>query len=168
MKYRAPLATDASSLAAIAIEVWTGTYLKNGVNGFFADYVLSEFTTAKFEALINDPRHLIVVCEDAGGITGFIRVAPDSPAPVPGCADVEITTLYVQPRHHGQGIGKKLLNLAAQHCRDEGIAGLWLATNAENTPAIAFYLRYGFAQVGETHFTIADQAYPNNVYAITL
>ena len=155
---RPAIAEDASSLAAIAVEVWIGTYLRNGVNGFFADFALDAFTPAKFAALIDDPHQIIIVCEDAEGITGFIRVAQDTPAPVQGCPDTEIATLYVQPRHHGKGIGKALLKLAVQQCRAAGHAGLWLATNAENTPAIAFYLSQGFTHVGETHFRIAVSA----------
>jgi methyl coenzyme M reductase alpha subunit len=45
---------DASSLAALSIEVWIGTYLRNGVSKFFADYALSTFTTQIFEAFIDD------------------------------------------------------------------------------------------------------------------
>lgn len=77
---------------------------------------------------------------------------------------MEIATFYVQPRHHGKGIGKRLLSAAFAHCRDAGEKSLWLATNAENAPAIAFYLAQGFDQVGETSFCIEDKAYLNNVY----
>ena len=46
---------DASSLAAVGIEVWLNTYLREGVSPFFADYVLSEFTAQKFRDSIGDP-----------------------------------------------------------------------------------------------------------------
>ncbi|WP_311202217.1 hypothetical protein [Leisingera sp. S132] len=32
---------DCSSLAALSIEVWAGTYLRNGISAHFADYVLA-------------------------------------------------------------------------------------------------------------------------------
>ena len=32
---------DASSLAAVSIEVWVNTYLRDGVSPVFADYVLA-------------------------------------------------------------------------------------------------------------------------------
>lgn len=165
MALRAPDISDASSIAAISIEVWVGTYLKRGVNGFFADYVLEQFTAAKIAAQIDDPDRFILVSENAEGIDGFICVASSSVAPVEGCSDVEIATFYVQPRHHGKGIGTQLLKAALDHCRACNAGSVWLATNAENDPAIAFYLSQGFEKVGETHFRIGDEGYLNNVYA---
>lgn len=160
--------SDASSLAALSVEVWVGTYLKSGVSGFFADFVLAEFTAEKMAALIRDPGQFILVSQNRDGIDGYVRVAHGSAAPVDGCSDLEIATFYVQPRHHGTGIGKRLLGAALDHCRAAGGASVWLTTNAENDPAIAFYLRQGFEQVGETHFRIGDQGYLNNVYRLAL
>ncbi|WP_037307967.1 GNAT family N-acetyltransferase [Ruegeria halocynthiae] len=156
---------DAPSIAAISIEVWIGTYLKRGVNAVFAEYALREFTSAKIAGLISDPAQFMLVSENDEGIDGFIRLSSASKAPVRGCSDTEISTFYVQPRHHGKGIGKRLLNAALQQCRDRGVTSVWLATNAENDPAIAFYLKQGFQHVGETHFRLNDGRYLNNVYA---
>lgn len=168
MTLRKPTTSDASSIAAISIEVWIGTYLKRGVNAFFADYALAEFTPSKIEKLILDPGQFILVSENEEGIDGFIRLSSASKAPVPGCSEMEISTFYVQPRHQGKGIGKHLLDAALQHCHENRIQSVWLTTNAENDPAIAFYLARGFEQVGETHFRIGDQGYLNNVYSYRL
>ena len=159
MNIRAAEITDASSLAAISVEVWLGTYLREGVNAFFADYVLEEFTTAKFETILSDPSEAIWVSENMTGIDGFMRVTNGKAAPVAGCSDVELTTLYVQGRHQGKGIGLALLKQALT------LGDLWLTTNAENEPAIAFYLAQGFAIVGEAHFKIQNEAYLNHVIA---
>ena len=165
MTLRKPHVSDASSIAAISIEVWIGTYLKQGVSAFFADYALDEFTPRKTEALISDPSQFILVSENEDGIDGFIRVSTESKAPVRGCSEVEISTFYVQPRHHGKGIGKRLLNAALKYAREKEVGSVWLTTNAENSPAIAFYLAQGFEHVGETHFRIEDEGYLNNVYS---
>ncbi|KNG93392.1 GCN5 family acetyltransferase [Pseudaestuariivita atlantica] len=168
MVFRLANDSDASSIAAISIEVWVGTYLKNGVSAFFADYALQEFTVEKTSRLIRDPDQFMLVSENSEGLDGFIRVSANSPAPVSGCSEVEISTFYVQPRHHGKGIGTCLLSAALDHCRDASVGSVWLATNAENDPAIAFYLAAGFEHVGETHFRIGDQGYLNNVYRLSL
>ena len=161
MTQRLATLSDASSLAAISLEVWVGTYLRDGVNGFFADYALAEFTAPKMRALIEDPKELILVSQNKTGIDGFIRLSTDSQAPVVGGSDCEVTTLYVQPRHHGKGIGKRLLSQALARCEARAV---WLKVNAENTPAIAFYQAQGFEEIGETAFRIDDQAYLNKVY----
>ncbi len=164
MPLRPATIADASSIAAISIETWLSTYLKRGVSAFFADYVLDTFTTAKTERLITDPAQFILLSENADGLDGFIRLTLGAAAPVTGCSDAEIATLYVQPRHHGKGIGKMLLQAAVDHARAVGIASLWLTTNAENLPAIAFYRAQGFTHIGDTHFRIGAQGYLNHVY----
>ncbi len=164
MTLRRSRLSDASSIAAISIEVWLGTYIKKGVSAFFADYALTEFTTAKTKALISDPSQFILVSENEDGIDGFMRISDGCKAPVEGCSKMEISTLYVQPRHHGKGIGKRLLTGAFEYAKQTNSTSVWLTTNAENTPAISFYLSQGFEHVGETHFCIQDKTYLNNVY----
>ncbi|MEM1236455.1 MAG: GNAT family N-acetyltransferase [Pseudomonadota bacterium] len=160
LSLRPAVAGDASVLAALSIEVWLSTYIKRGITPEFADYVLSAHTAEHFEALIADPAQRIVVSENVEGIDGFVRVAEGCPDPVAGDVTVEIATLYVQPRHHGRGVGKALLAAAL-----EGQTGpVWVATNSENTPAIEFYLRNGFTRIGVTHFTLGEAAYPNDVF----
>lgn len=168
MTLRQARISDASSIAALSIEVWIGTYLKHGVAGFFADYALAEFTTAKTEILLRDPAQVTVVSQADQGINGFVRLSTGRTAPVAGCSDTEISTLYVQPRHHGKGIGTRLLEAALRHCRETAVPSVWLTTNAENDPAIAFYRAQGFEQIGQTHFRIGNEGYLNNVYRYVL
>lgn len=160
--------SDAPSLAAISVEVWLGTYIRRGVSPFFANYALSEFTAEKMAAHIAGAEETFIVSDNEDGPDGFIRLTTGKTAPVPGCSDHEITTLYVQPRHHGKGIGRALLEAGLDQARVAGSPSVWLTTNSENTPAIGFYLAYGFEKVGETHFRIEDQAYLNDVYRYDL
>ncbi len=164
---RKAIKSDASSLAALSIEVWLGTYLRRGITGFFADFVLSEFTTLRFEAMMEDDTEWLYVSKNDEGIDGYIRVITGVTTAPEGCGSTEITTLYVQPRHHGDGIGKALLDHALDYCRACGVDTLWLTTNSENTPAIGFYKAMGFKQIGVTPFRIADQAYENKVFFLT-
>ncbi len=163
MRFRNAVAADASSLAALSMEVWVGTYLRKGISSFFADYALAEFTAARFQAVIEAEDDVLIVSENDDGIDGFIRVAFDSPSPGPDGSRTEIKTLYVQPRHHGKGIGKGLLKEALAACGARGCGSVWLAVNSENTAALTFYLANGFQSVSQTHFRIADQAYLNEV-----
>ena len=160
--------SDASSIAAISIEVWVNTYLKKGVSAFFADFALKEFSVDNSLKLIRDPLQTILVSENAEGIDGLVRLSSNSTPPISGCSNMEIATLYVQPRHHGKGTGKSLLSAALKHCHDLDVDSVWLTTNAENHPAIAFYIAQGFEYAGETTFRIGDNGYLNHVYRISL
>lgn len=159
---------DAAALAALSIEVWVGTYLRQGVGSGFAEYVLGAFTPAKMQAQISDPRQIVLVSENIDGIDGYIRVALDSPAPNALTPSTEIATLYVQPRHHGRGLGQKLMQAAVADCRPRAIPALWVATNSENTPAIRFYIAAGFTPAGQTAFHLDGQDYPNDVFVLPL
>ena len=168
MTFRRAVKSDASSLAALSIEVWLGTYLRQGVSAVFADYVLAEYTAERMENLIGDEKEHIIVSENTDGIDGYIRATSGNVAPVEGCSTTEISTFYVQPRHHGRGLGTGLLTQLLNHCSEKGVASVWLTTNSENTPAIDFYLARGFLRVGQTGFQIGDQAYPNDVFSFSL
>ncbi|MFT7594019.1 MAG: ribosomal protein S18 acetylase RimI-like enzyme [Paracoccaceae bacterium] len=150
-------------MAAISIEVWLGTYIRHGVSGFFADYALSEFTAEKVAAILDDPSETVIVSENRDGIDGFARISWDQKASVAGCSDVEITTLYVQPRHQGRKIGQKLLQEVLALCQSRQVSHPALTANSENTRAIEFYQKNGFVIAGQTHFRIQDQGYLNEV-----
>jgi diamine N-acetyltransferase len=154
---------DVSGLAAVSIEVWLNTYVRDGVSQLFADYVLSEFTAQTFRNAIDDPNMAIWVSENGNGIDGFVTVCSTASPPLPDCSPLEITTLYVRPRRQSGGRGGALLRRALEHCIGIGGDSAWLKVNTENTRAIDFYLGHGFNRVGSTYFRIADQAYENYV-----
>ncbi|TLP69242.1 GNAT family N-acetyltransferase [Parasedimentitalea maritima] len=158
--------SDCSSLAALSIEVWLGTYIREGVNAFFADYVLAHYTVEQFAKTLKDPAERVLVSENSIGIDGYIRITNDQPCPADHPSTTEVTTLYVQPRHHGKGIGQELLRAGLDLCREIEWDTPWLATNSENTNALSFYKRQGFTIVGQTHFEIEDQRYCNEVFAV--
>jgi ribosomal protein S18 acetylase RimI-like enzyme len=168
MSIRLAKSTDASSLAALSLEVWLGTYIREGINGFFADYALEEFTTQKFEAILQNENECIFVSDNTIGIDGFIRISSGHSADIKGCSDTEITTLYIQPRHQGKSIGKWLLAEGLKYCASLSVTTPWLAVNSENPMAVNFYLANGFKKIGQTRFQIQDQSYLNEVLAIDL
>lgn len=164
MSFRLARPSDAPILAAISIEVWLGTYIRRGVNAFFAEFALNEFTASKLTAILEDPSEHVIVSENEDGLDGFIRITQGKVAPVTGCSTLEISTLYVQPHHHGRGLGRALLEQGLLYAKSLDAPSVWLTTNSENTPAIAFYLKQGFEMVGTTHFRIRDRAYLNDVF----
>ena len=165
MSIRPARPSDCSSLAALSIEVWLGTYIREGVNAFFADYVLAHYTVDQFAMALENPSERILVWEVSKGITGYIRITRDQPCPADHPSTTEITTLYVQPRHHGKGIGQELLKAGLELCQELGWGTPWLATNSENHPALRFYAKQGFSIIGQTHFEIEDRRYCNEVLA---
>jgi ribosomal protein S18 acetylase RimI-like enzyme len=156
-------ASYASSIAALSIEAWLNTYIKDGISALFANYVLDEFGRARIVKLLNDPREVFLVFRDVGGIVGYIRISVDRSAPVDGCSGIEITSLYVQPHHQRKGLGKLLLEEAMAFCKVQKAESVWLTVNSENLSAIKFYEKTGFRNIGNTLFHIEDQSYRNEI-----
>ena len=168
MNIRVANINDASSLAALSIEVWLGTYIRNGINAFFADYVLEEYSTQKLTDILLNDNGRVFVSENAEGIDGLVQVSHDKASAAGNCSNTEISKLYVQPRHQGKQIGTKLLEAALEYCVSCGVDTPWLTVNSENTGALSFYEKFGFQNIGQTHFSIQDQNYLNEVLNIDL
>lgn len=165
MEFRPALVSDCNSLSALSIEVWVGTYLRDGVGDVFADYVLNAFTPEHFRTVICDPDHALIVASLPGGPVGFVQISTNKPCPVAGGPAVELAHLYVQPRHARKGIGRALLERAMQHEMTRAAGGVWLIANVENTKAQSFYGAHEFLEIGAGGFEIDGVAYPQVIMA---
>lgn len=68
---------------------------------------------------------------------GCLVMFPDGDA-------IEIDMIAVAPEAQGQGIGRKLLDFAADHARAMGQTKLTLYTNAKMARNVVIYEKYGF------------------------
>ena len=68
---------------------------------------------------------------------GCLVMFPDGDA-------IEIDMIAVSPEAQGQGVGRKLLDFAADHARSTGRSKLTLYTNAKMARNVVIYQKYGF------------------------
>ncbi|CAL9321201.1 GNAT family N-acetyltransferase [Streptomyces sp. SudanB182_2057] len=59
-----------------------------------------------------------------------------------------IEDIKVAPEHRGKGVGRALMELAAEFARERGAGHIWLEVTNINAPAIHAYRRMGFAFCG--------------------
>lgn len=85
------------------------------------------------------------VWESDGAVTGFYKATR-----LPGRVShvVQLGTLAVDPRLHGQGVGRAMIDDALRHFRSEGIRRVELFAESDNVQALAFYQRFGFVHEG--------------------
>ena len=82
--------------------------------------------------------------EPAGRMAGFI-----------GLSENKVEMLFVDPAQHGKGIGRALLGHA------ETLKGTLLVdVNEQNPAAHAFYLKYGFEEVGYSALDGSGRPFP--------
>jgi len=86
----------------------------------------------------------IVVAETNGTIAGFITVDPKT---------MYLDQIVVAPEHWGEGIADALLDEA----KLISPRGLDLLVNKDNTRAIRFYEKHGFAYAGEDKNPVSGQ-----------
>jgi diamine N-acetyltransferase len=105
-----------------------------------------------------------MLAESEGHLVGFVELALNRPCPVTSKATAEIVRLYVQRNFHRRGIGQALSAHAEHIAADFGHDALWLTAWSGNAPALAFYPRLGWVDIGRTKYVIESQSYENRVF----
>jgi len=93
---------------------------------------------------------LLAARDEEGRALGFMGIeAPtaDSPARIP--------VLFIDPAHHGQGIGRALIEEAARRHGD-----LNLEVNEQNPGAQVFYKKMGFEVMGRSELDNEGRPFP--------
>jgi len=85
----------------------------------------------------------VVIAEDDGRVAGLAALKHEA-----WNRRAVLWHLYVAPERRGRGIGRALLDRAAQDARRLGARCVWLETQNVNHGAIQFYRRMGFACCG--------------------
>lgn len=62
----------------------------------------------------------------------------------------------VAPKFRGQGIGKKMIQLLKEYCRDLNVLKMWVLTNASNQQAMNLYKTTGGKQRNEKDLALFE------------
>lgn len=68
----------------------------------------------------------------------------------------ELVHLFIDPKHWGKGLGRRLLTVGEQMLRDEGHRIISLRTMVGNAPAIALYEAEGWIVTDKLVYNDAD------------
>lgn len=156
--------TDAVNILMLKIQVWLHTYATEGVKSEYADYLASEFTKEKTEALISNPNKKIFLVEKDSNLIACCQIDDDTPCPVDGIIESELSVLYVSQHFHGQGVGYDLLTYAESWLKGKGYSGLWLTAYYKNEHALDFYNRQNYKKIGTCFFEMGENQYENWVF----
>jgi len=84
---------------------------------------------------------MTIAVEPGDGLCGYVGVSVSGP-------QAEILTLGTAPSAQGHGLGRRLLNHAADCARDAGAEVLHLDVAADNGAALGLYQSFGFDELG--------------------
>jgi GNAT superfamily N-acetyltransferase len=108
-----------------------------------SDPVQSAYLDA-FRAIDGDPRHRLVVVEDAGDVVGTLQLSFLPHLVLQGGERTQIEAVRVRSDWRGSGVGEALVQWAVEQARQRGCRLVQLTTNASRGDAHRFYERLGF------------------------
>ena len=76
---------------------------------------------------------------------------------------VQLSKFYTRAEAHGTGVAAPLMLATLAEAARRPVTGIWLGVNEENTRAIRFYEKSGFAKVGRKHFLVGDRQEDDDV-----
>lgn len=123
-----------------------------------------------YRTWLADPDYALWLVEShpGGAPVGYMVVAPPH-LPLPDTAgDLELKRIYLLSKFQGSGLGKRLISTALAHSITAGAKHLLLGVYAHNKPAIGFYERVGFSNLGSRKFNVGGQDYDDNIMGISL
>ncbi|MFA7094606.1 MAG: helix-turn-helix domain-containing GNAT family N-acetyltransferase [Thermovirgaceae bacterium] len=111
-----------------------------GLGPVFEDYLLEGFLAFSR----SEQPGTIWIAEDGDQIVGSIAIAGiDSEA-------AQLRWFLIEPEYRGVGLGRRLMTVAMDHCRDKGYRKVFLWTFSDLHAARHLYKEYGF-QITEEH-----------------
>ncbi|MEJ5021892.1 GNAT family N-acetyltransferase [Ochrobactrum vermis] len=118
------------SMAALAVRAWRVAARNIELSSEGQDAL-----EAKFQRDLHANKDCVLIAERAGIIAGWGARVPQSNY---------ISDLWVDPRYHGQGIGRQLLDALMAQILLDGFDEAVIGTHADNLPALNLYKRAGF------------------------
>ncbi|MBN8883951.1 MAG: GNAT family N-acetyltransferase [Salana multivorans] len=170
---RAELGCEAV-LADVAAVTFPLACPDGAVLGDVRRHVAQHLSERAWQRHLSDPAHTTFLLRDADGTpSGFsLLLRGDAQGEdvrqvgVPPEELVELSKFYLLPRLRGTGAADALMTatLASVAPRDgRGLTGVWLGTNAGNSPAQRAYLRHGFVAVGTRTYRVGDDLHDDVV-----
>jgi GNAT superfamily N-acetyltransferase len=133
-----------------------------------AAYLAESFGEAAQRAELEDPAVTVLLAEEHDALVGYAMLRDgDVAEPVASAKGgaIEIARLYAGKRWIGAGIGALLMQSCLNEARARAKDIIWLGVWERNARAIAFYRRWGFADVGSQSFQLGSDLQTDRVMA---
>ncbi len=163
---RAATSADAALLAHLAATTFRDTFAPHNTPADMELQLSRMYGDGKQGAELADARHSVFLAERDGETVGYVMLRR-GPAPdcVRGHDPIEIARIYAVKPRIGTGIGAALMQRSLAEASACGHDVVWLGVWEHNAPAIAFYRRWGFEDVGSHAFQLGRDLQTDRVMA---
>ena len=122
-------------------------------------YIAENLNESVFQNLVESDEVFVACAQSGNALVGFIVVKYRS-----SCSNradfansAELQRLYVLPEYHGTSTSKLLVSESLKECSEKGLDSIWLSVYSENNRAKKFYSKFGFQEIGTTHFQMGNE-----------
>jgi ribosomal protein S18 acetylase RimI-like enzyme len=146
---------DAALFSTLAATTFVDTFGADNTPEDIALYSAQAFREEIQRRELADPRVCVLFAEREGETVGYtmLRDGGLDGADAEG-ESIEIVRLYATRRAIGQGVGAALMQACLDEAAARGRDTIWLGVWEHNPRAIAFYRKWGFADVGSKTFVL--------------
>ncbi|WP_457206982.1 GNAT family N-acetyltransferase [Nocardioides sp. P5_C9_2] len=162
---RPAVPTDAAALHRVAARTFPLACTPHTPVEEVDAYIADQLAEMVFARHLVDPARIlhVAVDGDTAELIGYSMLVTGAPEDTDVAhvlrhrPTIELSKMYVDPAHHGDGSATRLIEATLAAAAATGAAGVWLSVSEENARANAFYARYGFERVGRRRFAIGDR-----------
>ncbi len=143
-------ASDLETIVALSLKAWAPVFASLetvlGPSGLFArlhpDWRVDQQQAV--ESVCRDANTSVWVADGDSGVTGFVAARLDQQAGIG-----EIVMIAVDPQYQRRGLGERLMSVALDWIRDQGMGVAMVETGADpgHAPARELYDQAGFTQL---------------------
>ena len=169
MEIRPALSSEAAALAELAARLFRTTYAEQIPRCDMEAHIAAAFTAETQAAEIGAPGGTVMVAAEGPRLAAYAQLLT-APPPL-ARADPEamhIARFYLDSPLQGTGFAGTLMGACLDWARSQGKRNVWLQVWEVNSRAIAFYVKEGFVDAGQTSFQVGSILYRDRVMTRTL
>ena len=160
MEIRCAAMPDASGIAKVHVDSWKTTY-EGIVPDEFLQSLCYEERERRWRQAIPEG-HVWVAADASGKVAGFASAGRERSGSYPGY-DGELYAIYILKEYQGKGIGKKLVQAAADWLIEQGMTSMTVLV-LEDNPAVSFYEALGGTYLADLQAEIGGKLMNERVY----
>ncbi len=144
-------------LAELGARTFFDAFARDNTPEDIDSYIAQAFHPQQIAAELADPCATFFLAEVKGQAVGYAKLKTGAaPECVKDPQAVELERIYVDQHVVGQGIGAALMKACLEEAQEATHSAIWLGVWQRNESALAFYRKWGFAQVGIKTFTVGE------------
>ncbi len=148
---------DSSLIASFGARTFKESYTASNSLADLTEYISSNFSVTHIRELLIDQASTFLLAYLDDNLVGYsMLLSGDSPVDVSGSNPIELVRIYIDRDHASKGLGSSLLDTCLRHAVETGHDVMWLGVWEKNEPAIAFYKKWEFKQIGMKEFVLGN------------